>query len=41
MQSKIKQMIEHFVPEEREDGDEAHRKRVRLQVTDPLRTTND
>jgi hypothetical protein len=41
MQSTINQMIERFVPEDSEDGDEAHHKRVRQQVAAPLRTTND
>jgi hypothetical protein len=41
MQSTIDQMIENFIPEQSEDGDEAHHKRVRHQVTDPLRMTND
>ena len=34
-------MIEHFVPEDNEDGDDAHHKRVRHQVSASLRTTND
>ena len=41
MQSTINQMTEHFVPEDSEDCDDAHHKRVRLQVLAPLRTTND
>jgi hypothetical protein len=41
MQSTVNQMTEHFVPENREDGDNAHHKRVRYRVSAPLRTTND
>ena len=41
MRSTINQMIEHFVPEDSEDGDDAHHKRVRHQASAPLHTTND
>jgi hypothetical protein len=41
MQNSINQMIEHFVSEDSEDGDEAHHKRVRQKVAAPLRTTYD
>jgi hypothetical protein len=41
MQSTIDQTLENFIPEESEDGDEAHHKQVRHQMTDPLRMTND
>jgi hypothetical protein len=34
-------MIEHFAPEDSEDGDEAHHKRVRHQALAPLHTSND
>jgi hypothetical protein len=41
MQSTINQMIEHFIPEDSEDGDEAHHKRIRQQVAASLCMTND
>ena len=41
MQSTINQMTEHFVPEDSEDGQEAHHKHVRHQASAPLQTTND
>ena len=41
MQSTINQMIECFVPEDSEDGEEAHHKHVRQQASAPLQTTND
>jgi hypothetical protein len=41
MQTTINQMIEHFVPEDCEEGENVHHKQVRLQVAAPLKTTND
>ena len=41
MQITINQMIEHFVPEDSEDGDEAQHKHVRHQASAPLQMTND
>jgi hypothetical protein len=41
MQSTINQMIEHFVPEDSEDAEEAHHKRVTQQESGRLQTTND
>ena len=41
MQSTVNQMIEYFVPEDSEDGEEAHHKRVRQQASASLQTTND
>jgi hypothetical protein len=37
----INQMIERFAPEDSEDGDEEHHKRVRHQELAPLHTSND
>jgi len=41
METTINQMIEHFVPEDSEDGEVAHHKQVRLQASVPLQKTND
>jgi len=41
METTIIQMIEHFVPEYSEDRAVAHHKKVRLQASVPLQTTND
>jgi hypothetical protein len=41
MQSTIDQKIQHFLPEDSEDGDEARHKQVRHQALAPLQTTND
>jgi len=41
MQNTINQMIEYFVPEDSENGEEAHHKHVRQQASAPLQTTND
>ena len=41
MQSTINQMIEHFVPEDSEDAEEVHHKRVTQQESGRLQTTND
>jgi len=41
IQSTINQIIEHFVPEDSEDGEEAHHKHVRQQASAPLQTTDD
>jgi len=41
MQSTINQMIERFVPEDSDDGEDAHHKHVRQQASTPLQTNND
>ena len=41
MQSTINQMLEHFVPEDSEDDDEAHHKRIRHIAASPMFTPND
>jgi ribonuclease HI len=41
MKTTINQMIEYFVPEDSEEGENAHHKQVRLQAAAPLKTSND